>query len=58
MKKRVLIIALIIVVVLAGAIIFIFRERPLIPEGYTIQSVSGSVIYEDTVSIAWKQVKH
>ena len=54
MKKRVLIIALIIGVVLAGTIIFIFRERPLIPEGYTIQSVSGSVVYEDTVSFAWE----
>jgi len=55
MKKRILIFVLITVVVLAGICIFVFRERPLIPEGYTIQYISGSVVYEDSTLIAWEE---
>ena len=55
MKKRVMIFVLIIVLVLAGLGIFIFREQPLIPEGYTIQYVGGSFVYEDSTSFTWEE---
>jgi hypothetical protein len=55
MKKSILVIVLIIAMVLTGISIFIFRERPLIPEGYTIQYIGGSFVYEDSTSFDWEE---
>ena len=57
MKKRVLIVVLIIVVVLAGISIYIFREQPLIPDGYTIHHAGGSVVNVDSTSFTWEEYK-
>jgi len=54
MKKRVLIIIFIVIVALVGTGMFIFREQPLIPEGYAIQYVGGDVVYEDSTQFTWE----
>ena len=43
MKKRILIIIPIVIVILIGIYMFIFRERPLISEGYILERTGGSV---------------
>ena len=41
MKKWIIIIAIVLVLVLVGICIYVFIERPLIPEGYTIEYTGG-----------------
>ena len=55
MKKSTLIIALVIIAVLIGSGIFMFMERPLIPEGYTIQYIGGGFVYENLTFFNWEE---
>ena len=54
-KKIILVIALIIIAALIGTGIFIFCERQLIPEGYTIEYTGGGVSHEYLTSFTWEE---
>ena len=43
----ILVIAVVLVGVLAGAGVYVFRDQPLIPEGYTIERIGGGISIGD-----------
>jgi len=48
MKKWLII--LIVAAVLVGVGVYVFRERPFVPEGYTVERVGGALTIDDGTS--------
>jgi len=57
MKKSTIVIVIIVIGVLIGTGILVFRERPLIPEGYTIEYSGGGFAYEYLTKFTWEAGK-